>query len=320
MYIEVARPGKHSALRYLLSFIAILLSVFIGARLLIIGIMFLHSATRPEGEFGVGVNPENLGQLLYFMILFTPFIVLFAMIFVVVKLVHSRNPRTLVTARPAVDWQRIFFAFGLWFMLSIMMDVFAFFNNPGNYVFQLDLWSFIPLMLIALVIISIQTSAEELFFRGYLFQIIGLLSWYRWIPIVITSVLFGAMHGSNPEIGAYGVVYMMTYYISVGLVLAICTIMDDGLELALGYHAANNIYGALIVSPPDSAIETSSIFAMQSADKTWMMISWFLGASVFLWVLWKKYDWGGAGKLFARIDEPENNLAGDSEAAIDQPT
>ncbi|MGH1364685.1 MAG: lysostaphin resistance A-like protein [Calditrichia bacterium] len=320
MYIEAGRPGKHSALRYLLSFIAIILSVFIVARLIVIGIMFLHAVTRPEGEFGVGVNPENLGQLLYFMILFTPFIVLFATIFVVVKWIHVRDPRTLVTARSAVDWQRIFFAFGLWFALSMMMDVIAFFNNPESYVFQLDLWAFIPLMLIALVIISIQTSAEELFFRGYLFQIIGLLTKYRLIPILITSLLFGAMHASNPEVGAYGVVYMMTYYISVGLVLAVCTIMDDGLELALGYHAANNIYGALIVSPPDSAIETTSIFAMQSADKTWMMISWFFGAAVFLGVLWRKYNWGGVGKLFAKIDEPENNLAGNSEAAIDQPT
>jgi uncharacterized protein len=36
--------------------------------------------------------------------------------------------------------------------------------------------------------------------------------------------------------------------------------MDDGMELALGFHAANNLIGALLVTSDWSAFQTYSIF------------------------------------------------------------
>jgi len=303
MYIEAARPGKHTPLSYILSFLAILIAMFVLSSIVVLAILGIHSALRPDGEFGVGLNPENLGEQLYLIVLLVPFILWFFTQLGVVKWLHKRTLQSLFTARERVDWSRIGLAFAVWFFLSLGMDAISYWSNPENYVLQFDLGSFVPMLILALILFPIQTSAEEIFFRGYLLQSVGLLAKYRWIPLVFTSALFAAMHGLNPEVGAYGTGYMMSYYFGVGVTLAIVTIMDDGLELALGYHAANNLYGALIVSPPDSAIETSSVFAMQSADKTWMMAAWVFGAIAFVAFFWNYYGWGSAGKLVEAIEE-----------------
>ncbi|MEL6867899.1 MAG: CPBP family glutamic-type intramembrane protease, partial [Bacteroidota bacterium] len=76
----------------------------------------------------------------------------------------------------------------------------------------------------------------------------------RWMPLLITSALFGAMHLLNPEIKAFGLGLMMTYYITFGLFLGIISLMDNSLDLALGIHAATNIFGAAIVTFDGSAL------------------------------------------------------------------
>ena len=84
--------------------------------------------------------------------------------------------------------------------------------------------------------------------RGYLMQGIGLMSGKRWVPLVTTSMIFGLLHFFNPEVEklGYGI---MVYYIGTGFFLGILTLMDEGLELAIGFHAANNLFTALLVKP-----------------------------------------------------------------------
>jgi hypothetical protein len=43
--------------------------------------------------------------------------------------------------------------------------------------------------------------------------------------------------------------------------------MDEGMELALGFHAANNLVGALLVTSDWSAFQTHSIFKDISEPK-----------------------------------------------------
>jgi len=70
---------------------------------------------------------------------------------------------------------------------------------PGRYVWTLNLTRFLPFLFLALFFIPIQTSAEELFFRGYLLQEIGLRSRNIWVLSCISGLLFGLPHLLNPE-------------------------------------------------------------------------------------------------------------------------
>ena len=91
------------------------------------------------------------------------------------------------------------------------------------------------------------TSAEELLFRGHLLQALGLRTRRTWLLVGISALVFGAMHMANTEVGA-GPALIFTYYVGFGAFLALITLRDNRLELAIGAHAANNLFVALVVN------------------------------------------------------------------------
>jgi membrane protease YdiL (CAAX protease family) len=84
---------------------------------------------------------------------------------------------------------------------------------------------------------------------------------------------------------------MMMYYIVAGLLLAVMTIMDDRLELALGVHWATNLFGTVFVNYESSALQTHSL--VKTGESNPYLVSMFLSISaiVFLFVCSKKYNW-----------------------------
>jgi len=183
-----------------------------------------------------------------------------------------------------------------------IFELVSYFMDPGNYAFHFDGSKFFILVLISLLILPIQTSFEEFLMRGYLMQGIGLAAGNRWIPLIVTSTIFGLLHIFNPEVQEYGVGIMMVNYIQIGLMLGIITLMDDSLELALGVHAANNIYGATMVTFSASALKTPALFTMQELNINTMTIAGLVGSFIFILLLAKIYGWSDWSKLWAKID------------------
>jgi hypothetical protein len=87
------------------------------------------------------------------------------------------------------------------------------------------------------------------------------------------------------------------------------TLMDDGLELALGFHLANNLFTALLVTADWTAFQTHSIFKDVSEPTEAGFIDVFLPVFVIfplvLFVFAKKYKWTNwKEKLFGRVEKP----------------
>ena len=171
---------------------------------------------------------------------------------------------------------------------------------------------FLILCVIGILFIPLQTSFEEYLFRGYLMQGIGVVLKNKWAPLFITSITFGLLHIANPEVDKLG--YMiMVYYIGTGLFLGIITLMDEGMELALGFHAANNLFTALLVTADWTAFQTHSILKDMSDPTEAGLIDIFLPVfivfPIILLILSKKYKWSDwKTKLFGRVEpiETEN--------------
>ena len=176
----------------------------------------------------------------------------------VVKTLHKQSIRSLTTSRLKIDWKRFWFAFLFWGIISSGLVLIDHYMHPENYVFNFKLVPFLTLIVIAVVLVPLQTSFEEYLFRGYLMQGIGVLCKNRWLPLIITSVTFGLLHIFNPEIEKLGYI-LLVHYIGTGFFLGIITLMDEGLELALGFHAANNLFTALLVTADWTAFQTNSI-------------------------------------------------------------
>ena len=139
-------------------------------------------------------------------------------------------------------------------------------------------------------------------------QGIGVITKYKWIPLISTSLVFGLLHIANPEIEKLGYV-LMVYYIGTGLFLGIITLMDEGMELALGFHAANNLFTALVVTADWTALQTHSIFKDISEPETAGFFDVFMPVFVvfpiILFVFSKKYNWTNwKDKLFGKVQQP----------------
>ncbi len=159
--------------------------------------------------------------------------------------------------------------------------------SPEDYEFNFKPAPFFKLFLIGILLIPMQTSFEEYLFRGHMMQGLGLMAGNRWVPLLLTSLLFGLMHLGNPEVEKLGA-GILIFYIGTGLFLGVITLMDEGLELA-----ANNLVTALLVTADWTAFQTNSIFKDVSAPALgWdVLIPVFVIYPILLYAFGRKYGW-----------------------------
>ena len=222
--------------------------------------------------------------------------------------IQGKKFKDIITPSKSINWNKILFGFAIWFGLTVLFEILFYFMNPEGYTLQFQPGKFFVLLIICILFLPIQTSFEEFFFRGYLMQGISLLSKNKWVPLIITTILFALVHGTNPEIEKYGFWTMQVYYIAAGLLLGIVVIMDDGLELALGMHAATNFYGATMVTYEGSVLQTDSIMKSTMIDP-WLLNLFFIIMSVtFLIICFKKYNWKPLTYIFEPIDQINDSI------------
>ena len=292
MYIEQGYKGLNELWRYAIGVLIIFIGwQFIGAGPLVL-ILLVKALETGDYPTDVASISNLLGSNLFFFLALLTFVIGFLALYLTVKYLHKQSFRSLSTSRKSIDWKRVFFTFFLWAIISVGFIGLDIFISPEDYVYNFQPGPFLILLLIALIFIPIQTSFEEYFMRGYLMQGLGIAAKNRWVPLLGTSIFFGLLHIFNPEVAkiGYGV---MVFYIGTGLFLGILTLMDEGLELALGFHAANNLTAAILVTAEWTAFQTNSIYKDISEPE----IGWEVFAPVFiiyplvLFILSKKYGW-----------------------------
>jgi membrane protease YdiL (CAAX protease family) len=313
MYIAQSYKTLHDWWRYLIGAGIAIIGVFAFSvpHLIAIGIKTAQGTvdlTKLEDTaYLLGLFEPNLN--LVFVLL--PFVGGLAFLLLIVKLLHKQSIRMLTTARQKIDWKRIWFAFIFWGVVSTSLIFIDYYFNPEGYVYNFKLIPFLILCVIAILLVPLQTSFEEYFFRGYLMQGIGLIAKNKWVPLIITSTAFGLLHIANPEVDKLGYV-ILVYYIGTGFFLGITTLMDDGIELALGFHAANNLFTALLVTADWTAFQTHSIFKDMSDPTEVGILEIFLPVfiifPILLFVFSKKYKWTNwQDKLFGAVEKPVVN-------------
>ena len=220
-----------------------------------------------------------------------PFMLVAVLVLVLIRYLHNISIREFITARDKIDWKRIGFAFTWIVLLNSLFFIISYYTNPSDFQWNFDPQAFAILFVIAIVLVPLQTSAEELFFRGYLMQGLGQVFKQRIFPLLITSLLFGFMHFGNPEIDKLGPLLMVSY-VSMGFFFGIITLMDEGLELALGYHAGNNLLISLLVTSDWTAFQTNSLFLDVSTPDVYMLAFMQLPMLLILLALFSwKYGW-----------------------------
>ena len=280
------------------SFIIILFSTF-GQ----IPLMFYLPSEIPSPDS----NPMDIlkgipSNLRLFLILISSAITIPGIWLTVTKL-HDLPFISVITGRKKIDFERILYSFMIWGTAISTLVFLDYSLNPDDYQVNFKVKEFIILFIIAISLIPIQISVEEIVFRGYLMQ--GFGNWFnsRFMALFLSSTVFGLLHFSNPEIDALGNKFIVQY-ITAGFILGIIALMDDGLELSLGLHAAQNLIGVLLLTADWTVLQTESILKY-TADPEMRTVDLLISLSLYLIVLIvfaRKYSWTNwKEKLFSKI-------------------
>ena len=291
MFIAQGDQKENYFLKYLIGSLVVFIASMIGQIPLGIALVyevFVNKKPMPSSDKDLY---SFFDSNLFLFLLLISFVFALLGLFLIVKKFHNQRFKDIITSRKKIDWKRFFVAFCIWAIISISLILVSYFSGNSEIELQFKLIPFLILSVIAILLIPIQTSTEELVFRGYLMQGFYNLSRNKWFPLVMTSVIFGTMHILNPEVAEMGYV-VLVYYIGTGFFLGIITLMDEGTELALGFHAANNLISALLITSDYSVLRTNAIFKDLSKPEVGYEIFMPILFYVILLVVFSKiYKW-----------------------------
>ncbi|MBK5196170.1 MAG: hypothetical protein JJE08_09130 [Proteiniphilum sp.] len=77
----------------------------------------------------------------------------------------------------------------------------------------------------------------------------------------------------------------------MGVILGVVSILDDGIELALGIHFINNAFFALFTTHSASALQTDALFKVKEINPEMELIWMIIYAVVVIALLGRIYHW-----------------------------
>lgn len=284
-YVEAAGWGKYRWWRYLLGLMIILFAWMVAANFASAIVALAIGGKEGVAAFS-RLDFAAFGSIGGFVVSMAGFPVFLAGILIAVTLIHQRHPRTLITAREQISWTRIGHGFVAGFVPWVLLaGVGQYLLYPNSFSFNSDLKTFALFVPIALVITAIQTTTEELFFRGYIVQGASLIWSNRVFLSIVSAVIFTLPHATNPESKEGGWIGMfLGLFVGTGLLFAIVSLIDGTTELAIGAHFANNIAYFLLFNWSGSFFTTPALFSISEYHARFYDITSLVLIPVF-WVI-----------------------------------
>lgn len=247
-----------------------------------------------------GAMIEGASSLPGFVLGVSAFVIAMVGIWSVVRVLHKKPFAKVLTARRSFDFNRAFIAmlvgfvvFGTPFLLvAVVGSEEVSFQSP-------DVWEYVTFFMFAVLLIPFQAGFEEVFFRGYLMQGFSLLTRNRVVLVVVTAVVFTLPHLPNPEPWEYGVVPYVARILTLGGFFGLLTLLDGGVELAVGIHVINNLVYTLLAATSVSVIESPALFLIEVDEFRLfpdIVVLWLMLAVVLV-ILNRRYKWFSYGRL-----------------------
>lgn len=200
-------------------------------------------------------------------------------VFMVVLTLHRRPVRTIFgPVRLAVpQFVRVCFLMGLLLLALFILPPWGY---GAPLVSNMAIGKWIAILPLTLFAVLIQTSAEEILFRGYFQQQLGARFKSPLVWMIVPSALFGLLHYDPATAGenAYIIVFWAFMF---GVAMADLTARSGSLGPAMAVHFINNVSAILIISYPgylDGAALFVLPFGMENAEqlRAWLPVDFAL--------------------------------------------
>lgn len=282
-YVEAAGWGKYRWWRYVLGLMIILFAWMVVAN--VASALVALVLGGKEGAAALGrLDYAAFDPVGGFLVTMAGFPVFLAGILIAVSLIHQRHPRTLITAREKISWRRVGHGFVAGFVPWVLLGGLGqYLLYPDSFSFNSDLKTFALFVPIALILTAIQTTTEELFFRGYIVQGASLIWSNRVFLAIVSAVIFTLPHATNPESQEGGWIGMFVgLFVGTGLLYAIVSLIDGTTELAIGAHFANNIAYFLLFNWSGSFFAAPALFRISKYHARFYDITSLVLIPIFL--------------------------------------
>ena len=261
--------------------VGLLLILFVYAAATAVIFVALYPIKGPLEYFGFIMGLVKPSTPAAMTVVLLTFVGMFLGPFIAAPACHYRSPFTLFG--PRAPFLR---SFGR--ALAVLLPVYvisgAIYYTSEQPIQNMDAADWMWILPMALFLILIQITAEELLFRAYLPQQLAARFRSGWIWAVIPSVIFGLLH-YNPELGAQGwlVVLWATLF---GLMAVDLTRRTGNIGAAMAFHFVNNCFAMLFIA--QSGTLTGYALFRTQADITEMdATGGLLIEFVLMFVLWR---------------------------------
>jgi membrane protease YdiL (CAAX protease family) len=261
----------------------------IGASVIAFALMYLinqtiHAVTTDAGYAAFFYATEDGSTPFGMLFVLCSFVTMAAGVFVIVRLLHKRSIASLFG--PFLSVRRDFMRVTL-LLIGLMIAVLVLppwdMGEPLTQNLRWGLW--ITLLPLSLIGVLIQTSAEEILFRGYIQQQLAARFNSPIIWMVLPSALFALGHYVPAEAGENA--WMVALWAGIfGILMADLTARAGNLGPAMAVHFVNNVIALLIVSLPDSLYGLALFLAPYSMQDTDMVRQWMPVDFAFMLCSW----------------------------------
>lgn len=168
--------------------------------------------------------------------------------------------KALGTKAKGNNWKMALLGLLLGFGMNGFVALIAWFNHD----IALHFDSFHPVSFLAIfVCVLIQSSAEELYDRGFLYQKFMKRTGKPAVAIVASSLFFGLMHVFNSNVTVLSIVNIM----AVGMFYALSVYYLDSIWFTMAHHTAWNFTQNILLGLPNSGnVVPYSVFKIDAAS------------------------------------------------------
>lgn len=277
------------------SFIKGTLKIFIVWFVLIGGIISGLYKYIPQTRFCIkclnAIHINQTGLIVEYIAEDIPFVFWFYGVYRIVTRCHHRTFLSVITTKSKINFKKIIVGFSIFFIFISISSLLEYLIWPSTFRFSFDIKKFIIILPVGLILTPIQTTAEELFFRGYLLQWMGLKIKNKYVILLLSGLIFMVGHFANPEFDNYNFFLMAADYFTYGVLATIITIKTNSIEVPMGMHAANNLFALLVITYEDTALPTyNSVFYQTKLHPLYNLITLIFIAVVFYFIITKRYS------------------------------
>jgi len=238
---------------------------------------------QPDGqEAAETALGQTTGSLLF---LLGGFVFLTLGTAITVRLLHDRSLFSVLGAPRAAlrDFLAVFRAL---IVLGVVVALLPPYDLGVPMTPNLPVGTWLLLLPFSILALLIQTSAEEIVFRGYLQQQLAARFSSPWVWVCVPAALFAFGHYLPAEAGS-NAIFVASWAGLFGILMADLTARAGNLGPAIAVHFANNLSAIVFISLPDglSGLSLYTIdIALSDSDAlvTWLPIDF--GMMILMWL------------------------------------